>query len=77
MGSTSIKDFYGRVIGYIEEDSQGNKIVKDFYRRIIGRYEKKQNVTKNFYGQIVAKGDICSSLIFQANAEEEARKKKN
>ena len=38
MASTTepIKDFYNRIIGYIETDNHGNKIAKDFYRRILG-----------------------------------------
>lgn len=59
-----IKDFYNRIIGYIETDSvTGDKIGKDFYRRIVGYYDKKTNTTKDFYKRIVAKGDILSSLI--------------
>lgn len=59
----TIRDFYGRIVGYIEEDAQGNKVVRDFYRTIQGKYDKKQNVTRDFYGRIIAKGDACASLI--------------
>ena len=59
----TIRDFYGRIVGYIEEDNQGNKIVRDFYRVILGKYDKRQNITRDFYGRIIAKGDACSSLI--------------
>lgn len=63
-----VKDFYGRIIGYIETDSiTGNKVGKDFYKRIVGYYEKKANVTKDFYRRIVARGDALSSLIVEAN----------
>lgn len=58
-----IKDFYGRIVGYIEEDNKGNKTVRDFYRRITGYYDKKLNITKDFYGRIIAKGDASGSLI--------------
>lgn len=60
---TPIKDFYGKIIGYIEEDSNGNKTVKDFYGRILGYYKKSQNVTTDFYGRKIAQGDQSSMLI--------------
>lgn len=67
MKSETIKDFYGVILGYIEEDSNGNKVGKDFYRRIVGKYDKKLNVTKDFYGRIVSKGDVLSSLIVSSS----------
>lgn len=63
-----IKDFYNRIIGYIETDSvTGNKVGKDFYRRIVGYYDKKLNMTKDFYRRIVGRGDMLASLIVQAD----------
>lgn len=59
----TIRDFYNRIIGYIETDDKGNKIVKDFYRRVVGKYDAKQDVTRDFYNRIIAKGDITTSLI--------------
>ena len=42
-----VKDFYSRIIGYIETDSvTGNKVGKDFYRRIVGYYNKNLNIIK-------------------------------
>lgn len=58
-----IKDFYGRILGSVTTDAQGNKVVRDFYGKILGRYDKKSNVTKDFYGRIVSKGDHSASLI--------------
>lgn len=63
MGRETIKDFYGKIIGYIETDANGNKTVYDFYRRILGYYNKQLNVTQDFYKRIVARGDQASSLI--------------
>jgi uncharacterized protein YvpB len=59
----TIRDFSGKIVGYIETDSQGNKIVRDFYRVILGKYDKKNNVTRDFYGKIIARGDASASLI--------------
>lgn len=59
----TIRDFGGRIVGYIETDGQGNKTVRDFSRIILGTYDKRNNVTRDFYGRIVAKGDATGSLI--------------
>lgn len=60
---TAIKDFYGRVIGWVHEDSTGNKKLTDFQGRIKGRYDKATDTTRDFYGRIVAKGDQLSMLL--------------
>lgn len=63
MAKETIRDFYGKIIGYIETDSKGNKIVKDFYGRIQGYYDKGNNVTRDFYKRIVARGDQAAGLL--------------
>ena len=70
---TIIRDYYGRIIGYVETEPNGDKIFRDFYRRILGKYNKALNVTRDFYGRIVARGDAGTGLIY---AEEEKRKNK-
>lgn len=59
---TPVKDFHGKILGYIDEDERGNKIVRDFYFHILGKYDKANNVTRDFYGKILAKGDQSSML---------------
>lgn len=68
MATSTIRDFYNRIIGYIDEDSNGNKTARDFYRVILGRYDKNANVTKDFGGRIIARGDMTSGLIYEAEA---------
>lgn len=58
-----IRDFHNKIIGSIETDEQGNKIVRDFYNKILGRYFVKTNLTTDFYGRIVARGDHTSALL--------------
>ena len=64
---TTIKDFYGKILGYIEEDSNGNKKATNFYFKILGTYNKNQDVTRDFYGRIIARGDILAALIRENN----------
>lgn len=59
-----IYDWRGKIIGTIEEDTTtGNKLVRDFYGRIKGNYIKKLNVTRDFYGRQVARGDHLALLL--------------
>ena len=58
----TIRDFYGRIIGYIETRPNGDKVVRDFYRKILGRYDKASNTTRDFYGKIIARGDNVGML---------------
>lgn len=65
MTKEYIRDFYGRILGSIETDNQGNKLVRDFYGKVLGKYNKKDNTTRDFYGKIIARGDQASMLIKQ------------
>lgn len=58
-----IRDFSGRIIGYIQEHDNGDKTVRDFYRKILGRYNKATNTTRDFYNRIIARGDQSSMLL--------------
>lgn len=63
MYSITIKDFYNRVCGWIEVKDNGDKIVKDNHYRVVGKYYAGRNVTTDFYGRVVARGDVSASLI--------------
>lgn len=63
MTKEYIRDFYGRILGSIETDNNGNKKARDFYGKILGTYNKKDNTTRDFYGKIIARGDQSASLI--------------
>ena len=58
-----VRDWTGKILGFIETDDQGNKVIYNFYNQILGKYDKKLDVTKDFYGRLIAKGDQSSMLI--------------
>lgn len=66
MAREVIKNFYGKIIGSIEELPNGDRIAKDFYGRILGRYCKAQGVTKDYYGKIIGTGDATSKLVWDS-----------
>ena len=56
-----IKDFYGRVLGWL--DDQGDRIIAtDFYGQRVGVYDK----ASDFYGVRVCDGDGTVGLIMKA-----------
>ena len=63
MDRDVIRDFYGRILGSITTDLQGNKVVRDFHGRVLGKYDKSLNVTRDLYGRIVGRGDRTSALL--------------
>lgn len=63
MAKETLRDWTGKIIGFVETDSSGNKVLRDFYGRILGKYDKPMNVTRDFYGRVVGKGDILMTLL--------------
>ncbi len=69
MSEVKVMNFKRQVIGYIDTRPDGTKIAKDFYRRKLGEYSPRSDVTKDFYGHIVAHGDQTAMLINMQYAE--------
>ena len=55
----SIRDFHGRIVGYIESDGSGSKTVRNFQNVILGYYDAGSDTTRDFQRRIIARGDIC------------------
>ena len=60
-----IKDFYGKVIGTYEYQPNGDILVRNFTGTILGKYDSALDVTRDFYGTIVAKGNAVGMLLNQ------------
>lgn len=63
MKEETLKDWTGKIIGYVQTDNYGNKILRDFYRKILGKYDKASDTTRDFYGRKVARGDQLLILL--------------
>lgn len=59
-----IREFNGKIIGFIETDKDGNQQVRNFLGNIVGSYDKKFNVTRDFYGKIVTQGNTVIGLLY-------------
>ena len=59
----TIREFNGKIRGYIETEGNGNQIARDFYGRIVGKYDANEDVTRDFYGRILTRGNTVVSLI--------------
>jgi extradiol dioxygenase family protein len=61
---TAIRDFYGKILGWVEEEPNGDQIIRDFYGKILRKYDKKSNVTRDFYGRILTTGNTAISALY-------------
>ena len=63
MNDETIQTFTGQTIGYIRTLPNGDKEVRTFTGQILGYYRRAQNVTTNFTGQILYRGDMSAALL--------------
>lgn len=63
MDKIKITNAYGKIMGTVETQNNGDKTVRDFYGKILGYYRKSRDVTTDFYGKIIARGDAAVGLI--------------
>ena len=63
MNKMAVRDYRGKNYGYITTDSDGNKYVTDWKGTRLGSYDAKRDMTLDWKGNIIARGDMASSLI--------------
>ena len=64
-----IKTYTGKVLGYIETRSNGDKVATTFTGKILGYYRANIDATTDFTGTVLSRGDITSSLIYMHQGE--------
>ena len=67
VSKETIKAFGGKIIGYLETDTEGNQQARDFFGKILGYYDKGTNTTRDFFGKILTQGNTVIGLIYEAN----------
>lgn len=76
MTREAVRDFYQRIIGWIDIEDNGDQVGRDFYQRIVGYYVKSRNETLDFYKRPKYKGNMLAALIQEAeNALQNGGKK--
>ena len=61
-----IEDFNDYVSKQTETDANGNQTVRSFPgRQILGYYKKDRDVTTDFYGRIISRGNTAIALIYK------------
>ena len=64
MARETIKDAAGKLLGSIERNSSGAERAYDSNGQIVGSYDRGNNITKSPTGELLAKGNALSGLIF-------------
>ena len=59
-----IREFGGKIIGWVETDAEGNQEVRNFYGVVISRYDARLKVTRDFYGKILTQGNTAMGQLF-------------
>ena len=57
-----IRDRYGKCIGKLQYESNGDITVRDFCNGILGYYVKSRNATTDSFKRIIAKGNVVGLL---------------
>lgn len=65
MQRETIREFSGKILGYVETDSKGNQVVKDFYGYIVAKYDKNSNMTRDFYGRVIGYGNLAVGQLYK------------
>lgn len=71
MAREAVREFSGRIIGWVETDSLGNQIVRAFSGLIIAKYDKTLDVTREFSGKIISKGNTAVGQLYNPSINPE------
>lgn len=68
MKEEQIRGFNHQIIGLVEHYPNGDKTVREWpSRRILGRYKANEDLTRDFFGRIIGRGDMVVSLLYKDN----------
>ena len=63
MQRKPIQEWTGRIIGWLQVESNGDKTLTDFQGSILGYYHVNNDYTTDFYGRIIGWGDQLMTLL--------------
>jgi hypothetical protein len=59
----NIRNKSGKVIGSIMTQSNGRQVFRDRTGKLLGTYEPQSNITRDYTGKVVGRGNILAFLI--------------
>lgn len=62
-GRETIRDYAGMIVGHLDHESNGDITVRNYAGQILGRYYARDNLTKDFYGKILYRGNMAPALL--------------
>lgn len=63
MAREAIKDFYGKMLGFIETKPNGDQVITDFNGRMLGFYRAGPDHITDFNGRILGRGNLLMTLL--------------
>ena len=63
MARETVKAYSGIILGYLDNDYNGDVVAKDSCGRILGYYRKSRNVTTDETGRILFYGNCAVALV--------------
>ena len=64
----TIREYGGKIIGYVDTDSKGNQTVRSFYGNIVAMYDASSNTTRLFAGPIISIGNTAVGQLYNPKA---------
>lgn len=64
VSKVTIREPSGKILGYIETDKDGNQQVREFSGKILGYYDKRTDMTRDFYGRPKTRGNTVLGFLY-------------
>ena len=64
MAREAVKDWTGKVLGWVDTDSSGNQIVYNFGLRVLAKYDARKNITTDYVGKKLSEGNTAIAYIY-------------
>ena len=59
-----VRAFNGKIIGWVETDNEGNQLIRAFTGKVLAKYDKKFDVTRDFYGRVISRGNTAIGQLY-------------
>ena len=67
MGREAVKDWTGKILGWVDTDNKGNQIVYNFGLRVLAKYDAYNDWTTDFAGKVLSRGNTAIAYIYKEN----------